>query len=523
LKKIQFIGYSVLAGILLFAAWPVTNLTFIVFFAWLPLLFVADKAKGIFWYSFITLLIWNALTTWWIWNSTDVGSIAAIIANSLLMCIPWKGYFNFKKKFGKNIGYASLIGFWMLFEYIHLNWQLSWPWLSLGNAFAAKTEWVQWYEFTGIGGGTLWILLVNILLYELISKWKSEGKKFGAKVPLIIGVFSLVELPIIVSIFLGFHMVKGGTNASVVIVQPNIDPYQKFESLSVGSQLEKLIGLSEKGIDSTTKLVLWPETALSSNVGISEIEKAFVYKPVFDFVKRHPNITLLTGIETHKILGNEKSTPYARKSPQGFYYESYNAAVSIKVNEPLQFYIKSKLVPGVETLPTFLNILAPIFEKFGGTTGGYAKDTASKVFSNTGNPFITSPVICYESIYGEYVASYVQKGANIITIITNDGWWGNTPGHKQHLAIAKLRAIETRRWVARSANTGISAVIDEYGNFVVTKPWDTADFIKYNIPVKTNQTFYVKHGDYLYKMAAVLGLLLMIWNWTLIVKKKLSR
>jgi apolipoprotein N-acyltransferase len=258
-------------------------------------------------------------------------------------------------------------------------------------------------------------------------------------------------------------------------------------------------------------------------VGISEIEKAFVYKPVFDFVKRHPNITLLTGIETHKILGNEKSTPYARKSPQGFYYESYNAAVSIKVNEPLQFYIKSKLVPGVETLPTFLNILAPIFEKFGGTTGGYAKDTASKVFSNTGNPFITSPVICYESIYGEYVASYVQKGANIIIIITNDGWWGNTPGHKQHLAIAKLRAIETRRWVARSANTGISAVIDEYGNFVVTKPWDTADFIKYNIPVKTNQTFYVKHGDYLYKMAAVLGLLLMIWNWTLIVKKKLSR
>mgnify|MGYP002381973863 CR=1 FL=1 len=505
-----------MSGILLFAAWPTSSFAFIIFFAWLPLLFVSDNAKNFFRYAFITMLSWNALTTWWIWNSTDVGSIAAIIVNSLLMCIPWIGFFIFKNKFGNKIGQASLIAFWMLFEYIHLNWQISWPWLSLGNAFASKTGWIQWYEYTGIGGGTLWILLVNILLFNLIKQWKIKRKTQNLLRTLVI--LGFIFIPIGYSLLLRIHFVKGGTNKSVVIVQPNIDPYQKFENPSISSQLEKLISLSEKVIDSSTKLVVWPETALSANVGINEVTQSPVYKAVFDFTNRHPDVMLITGIETFKILGLEKTSPYARKSSQDFYYDSYNAAVAIKANEPLQFYIKSKLVPGVETLPSFLNILAPVFEKFGGTTGGYAKDTASKVFATSGNPFVAAPVICYESVYGEYVASYVEKGANLITIITNDGWWGNTPGHKQHLALAKLRAIETRRWVVRSANTGISAVIDEYGNIKESKPWNVADVMQYHVPAKTQQTFYVRHGDYLYKIAAVFALLLIGWNLVLLIK-----
>ena len=242
-----------------------------------------------------------------------------------------------------------------------------------------------------------------------------------------------------------------------------------------------------------------------------------------NFVNKYPKITLLTGIETHKILGAEKTTPSARKAPQGFYYDSYNAAITFNANENFQLYIKSKLVPGVETLPSFLNILAPVFESFGGTTGGYAKDTEAKVFVNSGNPYIAAPVICYESIYGEYVASYVKKGANLITIITNDGWWGNTQGHKQHLAYAKLRAIETRRWVARSANTGISAVINSFGDIVETKAWNTADAIKYYIPIKSRITFYVQYGDYLYKIFSVFALMIIGWSIALWIKARIAK
>src|SRR5574343_444659 len=70
-----------------------------------------------------------------------------------------------------------------------------------------------------------------------------------------------------------------------------------------------------------------------------------------------------------------------------------------------------------------------------------------------------APAVCYESVYGDFMAKYIRSGAEVICIITNDGWWGNTPGHRQHLAYAKLRAIETRKQIIRSANTGISCFV----------------------------------------------------------------
>ena len=521
MKKLQLFGFSILSGVLLFAAWPVSPLTFLIFVALVPLIFVADatnKRNKFFGYSFITLIIWNASTTWWIWNSTDVGSIAAITANALLMCLPWWGYFTFKNKFGKKIGYISLISFWMLFEYIHLNWQLTWPWLTLGNVFASHPDWIQWYEWTGVSGGTLWVLIINILVFELLDK--SKRSLFNQGILIV-----AISLPYVISVMIGiFHTNAAQQNEknNVLIIQPNIDPYQKFESVSIPQQIQKLITLTEKEIDSSTQLVLWPETALAAGVVQNETQNTAVYQPVFELANRHPNIVLLTGIEDFKTYGTSKETLTARKTPEGMYYDAFNSAVVIKANQSLQFYNKSKLVPGVESLPTFLNFMSPLFEHFGGTTGGYGRDSAAKAFHVSTNPYIAAPIICYESIYGEYVTEYVKRGANILTIITNDGWWGNTPGHKQHLQYARLRAIETRRYVARSANTGISAVIDEKGNILSTQPWDKTAFIKYNIPVLTGETFYVRFGDYLFKAAALIAALLLAWNLFLYGKNKLS-
>jgi apolipoprotein N-acyltransferase len=221
---------------------------------------------------------------------------------------------------------------------------------------------------------------------------------------------------------------------------------------------------------------------------------------------------LVTGIETFKNYGTAKATATAREAGDGTYYDAFNAAVHIRNGQALSFYNKSKLVPGVESLPTFLNFLAPVFEQFGGTTGGYGRSESAATFSATGNNYIAAPIICYESVYGEYVGEYVKKGANILTIMTNDGWWGNTPGHKQHLQYARLRAIETRKWVARSANTGISAVIDPTGSIRDSKPWHKMSTIKYAVPVVSGETFYVRWGDYLYKLASLISILFILWK-----------
>lgn len=471
------------------------------------------------------MLLWNSGTTWWIWNSTAAGAVGAIIANSLLMCLPLLGYYACRKQYGKTAAFISFPAFWMAFEYIHLNWQLSWPWLTLGNVFATKTAWVQWYEYTGVQGGSLWVLLANLAVYNVVT-----ANKFKYKIYLFVWAAVIIGFPFYWSVVAADNYTKsnsvGASNTNnIVIVQPNIDPYsEKFDVSSTYGQIEKLVRLSEQELDSNTRMVLWPETAMPVAEWQDRIQHNNYYSPVFNFVQRHPDITLQTGIETYKNYGSVKATGTARRiEDRQIFFDAFNAATTIKANESLQFYNKSKLVPGVETLPAFLYWLAAIFEKFGGTTGGYGYDAEASVFKITGSPYISAPIICYESIYGEYVTTYVKKGANIITIMTNDGWWANTPGHKQHLAYARLRAIETRRWIARSANTGISAVIDANGNVVKSKPWDVASTLKFAIPPAVTTTFYVEHGDYLFQIAVYLSIILIIYHIYMFYVARLRR
>ncbi len=519
MKKNSSIILSLLTGLLLVFAWPVSAFTLLIFVAWVPLLFIADKELNrirFFLFAYLSMLIWNAGTTWWIWNATAPGAIGAIIANSFLMSVPLWGFHIFKTKYGNNTGYISLIVFWLSFEYVHLNWQLSWPWLTLGNVFATHTDWVQWYEFTGASGGSLWVLLANVIIY---NAYKNRDNKKRLKAAIL--TIAILLLPVALSYFV--HPPDTATKTAttnVIIVQPNIDPYsEKFDVASTEGQIQKLIHLSEEKIDSNTRLVLWPETALPVAVFQDQVQDNIYYKRVFDFVNRHPEITLQTGIESLKNYGTEKLTNTARKNEsEGSYYDGFNSALEIKANQPLQFYNKSKLVPGVETLPDFLFWLGAIFEKFGGTAGGYGHDKEAVAFKAAGNPYMTAPIICYESIYGEYITNYIKKGANLLTIMTNDGWWANTPGHKQHLYYARLRAIETRKWIARSANTGISAVINSNGDILEKRQWNVASSIKYAIPPITGETFYVRNGDLIFKFATFLMIVLLGYHFVMVFR-----
>jgi len=202
----------------------------------------------------------------------------------------------------------------------------------------------------------------------------------------------------------------------------------------------------------------------------------------------------------------------------GIYYDFFNTAAFFDADTNVNFYHKAKLVPGVETLPSFLKWMGKWFENFGGISGTLGRDNERKVFTDWQNYYKVAPIICYESIYSDYLTEYVRNGANILTIITNDGWWGNTPGYKQHVNYARLRAIETRRWVARSANTGISCFIDPLGNIISPQPWNTATSIKLSVPIETRMTFFARHGDILSRsvsVVAILLILLLIVSWVM--------
>lgn len=510
---------SLLSGLLLFAAWPVSPFTFLIFIALVPLLILEDQGirRGPFFgYVYLSLFIWNTGTTWWMCNSTVPGGIAAILANSLLMCIPWIGFFNVKKRMGATAGYLSLLVFWLTFEYIHLNWQLSWPWLTMGNVFATNPAWVQWYEFTGAAGGSIWVLLTNIFFFLGLRQ------KNRAFIPFMILLF----VPIIISFFLSTQIHAKDENPNIVIVQPNIDPYdEKFVAGKQEAQLIKLIRLSEAQMDSNTRLIVWPETAIPVAIDEDSMKTSYFMQPVWDFLHAHPSLNLMTGIEGFRFYTEQTKKELSRKIPAtNTYYDSYNSA-ALMDSDQFQIYHKSKLVPGVEILPSFLHFMDAWFEKFGGTTGGYTGQNERTVLNSYNQTYRIAPAVCYESIYGEFMAEYVRNGANIIVVITNDGWWGNTAGYKQHENYARLRAIETRRWIVRSANTGISCFIDVHGNIINPQGWDKTASIKLSVPDSSNKslTFYTIHGDYIFRSAVWITILLVILDLYMIIKQRFFR
>jgi len=521
-KRLTHLFVAIGGALLLWAAWPVSPITLLIFVAWVPLLWLMDHAgngKKFFGLLFLQLLLWNIFTTWWVWNASLPGAIGAFIANGLVMSVPWIFAREVKKRWGTKIGYTSLILFWLAFEFLHQNWELSWPWLTLGNVFATHPQWVQWYQYSGASGGTLWVMLSNVLAYSLFMHYRQSGRtqQYYINVSIWVG---LLFVPMLVSRFILNSETKKAAAAyaeaikNVVVVQPNVDPYTEKFTGSIEAQIQKLIVLSEKEIDRHTTLVVWPETAVPAQVWENEIKQNFFYNSIWSFLQRHPQVNLLTGIDSYKNYGPNKkdAPPTARFEPNSHtYYDAFNTAAFFDADTSIQLYHKAKLVPGVETLPSFLNFMGKWFEDFGGISGTLGRDSERKVFVPWDEHFKAAPIICYESIYGDYITEYVRKGANILTIITNDGWWGDTPGYKQHENYARLRALETRKWVARSANTGISCFIDPVGNVINPQPWDTATSIKLAIPVDNRQTFFVRYGDLLSRTAAILsGLILVV-------------
>jgi len=185
-----------------------------------------------------------------------------------------------------------------------------------------------------------------------------------------------------------------------------------------------------------------------------------------------------------------------------------------------QIYFKSKLVPGPEMFPLkdFLFFLAPIVDKLGGSYEGHTKQAERAVF--TGGPLNVAPIICYESIYGDFVGGYVRKGATALFIVTNDGWWDLTPGHTQHLKIGALRAIEHRRPIARSANTGTSCFIDIRGRIIQPTKYEETTAIKGEIIPETRITFYTRWGDLVARFTVLSSIILFLVSIIIYVRRR---
>ena len=540
----KYIFLSLISALLLSISWPTYGIPFFIFFAFVPLLLMEQeiskfskinkKGWAVFGLTYLAFFIWNVVTTGWLYhaknpdgNNSLLAVAIPVIVNSLLMSLVFQLYYWYKKVRGTYFGLVFFVAIWLSFERFHLNWEFTWPWLNLGNAFSEYPQLIQWYDTIGATGGSFWILLINVFAFYTLRIWQA-GRIRKDLVKNISILTAIIVLPLLISIYkYNSYQEKPVGEVTTLLLQPKLDPYTEKYSKDSLQILGELLSLAEENSKTKVDFFIAPETAFPGNGSLSEngFNKSTSIAIAKEFLGKHPQSIFLTGASTHKFLFDEADTEdYSTEIQEGVWVNSYNSALQIIPNQEVEVYHKAKLVPGVEIFP-YIRYLKPILGDamldFGGANSSLGIDKERKVFSNRFNKAKMAPIICYESIYGEYVTDYVKNGANLLAIMTNDSWWDNTEGHKQLLSYARLRAIETRREIVRAANSGISAHINARGDILQDTFYDdrTALLVKANL--LEEKSIYTKIGDLISRIAIfVLGFLIIYHFGERIASKK---
>lgn len=510
---------AVLCSTLLLSPGWLGGTGFTLLFGLVPLLWISDSYDAsrrswwkVFGWALLTFVLWNVSTIWWIWLATPVGPFAATIASSFLNMVAFMLFHTVSKKGPKALAYTLLVSGWIATEYWYTTGDFSWPWLLLGNGFSHEVWAVQWYEYTGIFGGTLWVLLSNILLYEA---WR---RRRDAKAWTWAG--AVVLLPILVSlgIFWSYEAPDEGS-VTVSVVQPNIDCYDKFAAGTEQMQERLLLSMIEEAPAGSDFIVL-PETVWPYAYDERYLPQAPVVTKIREILReKSSGAMIVTGAETIVYYPPEKQTETARQNERGAFYDKFNSTLGIDTTACLPIHHKGRLVIGVESTPTWIfKALKFLVIDLGGTVGQLGVGEPGPAFVHNGVSVGTP--ICYEGLYGNFYGGFVREGARALLISSNDGWWGDTPGHKHLFSIARLRAVEHRRAIARSANTGTSGFIDTRGDVQQKLGWDRRGILTGEVELNSELTFYTRYGDYLGRISELLMGLCILYYIAYRIKKK---
>ena len=296
---------AILSVILLSPGWlGATGLTLP--FALVPLLWISSSYdasrrswRRMFGWAALTFALWNVATVWWIWNATPVGPVAATLASTFFNMIAFMLFHTVSKKGPKALAYTLLVAGWIATEYWYTVGEFSWPWLILGNGFSHEAWLVQWYEYTGVFGGSLWVLLCNILFFEAIRARRNAARWAAAAGML------LVPAAVSLGIWWSWQQPAEGT-AEVSVVQPNVDCYDKFNGRAEWQERNIVDLLTE--VPAGAQFILLPETAVPRHYwepGLTETrfdnEPGPFWQELADTLRSsHPQALLVTGAFTNR-------------------------------------------------------------------------------------------------------------------------------------------------------------------------------------------------------------------------------
>ncbi|MBA4309334.1 MAG: apolipoprotein N-acyltransferase [Chlorobiaceae bacterium] len=502
---------ALLSGVLLGLSFPPIPLSFLAWFALVPLFFVIDKREKLHEINkavYLTAFIFCLITLYWVGAFTEardpyllVAGFALLLFNPLLFLIPSTLFYFTKKYFNKKIAFLFFPIFWVTYEYAYMITDASFPWLTLANSFTTFITYIQLAEIIGALGISLLIIFTNVFIFFAIKNYIETKKIFSSN--LVIAIL-LIILPLIYGAFQLSNYQLSDKKIKIGVVQPNLDPYEKWSGGDLNQITNLYLNLSDEVVKDGARIIIWPETALPVYL------LSGAYQSIVDTIRKyvnHNSIHLLTGMPHFVFFNDPKDFPPDVKfnPTSGYHFATYNSVLHfMPFDYRIKFYGKAKLVPFGERVPfaTQFPLLGELL-KWGVGLGMWNEGQDTTLFQLPLNilseeKFINdtlqvAAMVCYESVYPDFIAQFVNKGGNLLTVVTNDSWYGNTSGPYQHRDIAKLRAIENRRWVVRAANGGISSFIDPLGRETAnTKMFEKTTLTDY-VTIETHKTFYTKN------------------------------
>jgi len=491
---------GLLSGILLGLSYPPIPLPFLSFVSFIPFLFVLEKRETLFSinrFTYYTLFFFNLITLYWVGSWTKeadtflkISGAALLFFNPFFYLIITTLYHLSKKSFGKKTALFLFPFYWVSFEFLYSLTDLRFPWLTLGNSTPYFKLFIQISDIVGVYGLSLIILFVNVFLYLSVKEFRSKKKLNFKYLSSALIIFLLVITYGLIRIN---NFPESEKKIKVGLVQPNFNPWSKWQEGNLDAQLNIYLRMSEQAIEKGAKFIIWPESALP--VYLLSGNYDYEVSRIRQFVTSY-NIFLMTGMPDANYYFNKNEAPKdAKENRRGISYTSYNSILLFTPYSPkVEKYGKIKLVPFGEHVP-FVEQL-PFLGDFikwevGISSWNVGKDQVVFDLSEANNSIVKiAGVVCIESIYPEFVAGFVQKGANLITVVTNDSWYGYSSGPFQHKEISVLRAVENRKSVIRAANGGISCIIDPLGNTVASTKFFTRDVLVGDVIINEGQTLY---------------------------------
>lgn len=499
IKREKKVDYALLGffALLFGGSFPPLNTGYFAWIALVPYFYFLERNLNakMFGKNFITGLVANLIIIYWIGANSGASAFVGILTviGSVSVLALWftlYGWIHVRlmKKWGESAIWAAPV-VWVGIEFVRSHGSLGFPWTMIANSQTYYIPLIQFASITGAWGVSFLLIFVNVLAFKALKSLSQ---------PKIAGIYAIAGgIALLIPWLYGTAVLSGAdtilentvNSIKVSIVQPNIDPKDKW-NVELRDEVYRNYGkLTAEAGKYNPDLIIWPETATPAYLRTNRDNR---FDQVLSFVDS-VGIPLLTGTLDYKYYGKDK-------------FHKYNSCFLLRPGtRNIERYHKMHLVPFAEKVP-FEDKL-PFLSNFDVGQANFTSGEDYKVFDLDGKKF--SVGICFESVFPSSSRTFVSGGAELLIIITNDAWFGNTSGPYQHAQIAVMRAIENRRSIARCANTGISELIDPFGRITKKIGLGKRGVLSGELKLLDEETIYNKYGDYVGWITAVITLLLV--------------